>query len=134
MKHISIRLPEQLYEEVVDKSKEKSISVSEFARSVIASVLTQTNTSSPQQSIQEHTTSIHLIDTFTKQLKEKDNQISEANRRHEETQRAAEDASKRHDTIILQMTEQLDRANLQIEDMRPKQNVNWWTRMFSGAP
>ena len=127
MKHISIRLPEQLYEEVVDKSKEKSISVSEFARSVIASVLTQTNTSSPQQSI-------HLIDTFTKQLKEKDNQISEANRRHEETQRAAEDASKRHDTIILQMTEQLDRANLQIEDMRPKQNVNWWTRMFSGAP
>ena len=68
-----------------------------------------------------------------KQLQVKDQQIDflshqleETHRRHEDSQRATEDAFKRHDTIVLQMTQQLDHARLQLEDMvhRP----SFWQR------
>ena len=57
-------------------------------------------------------------------------QADAANQRHEETQRAAEDASKRHDTIVLQMTTQLERTQLQLEDMRQRTQHSWWKRLF----
>jgi DNA repair exonuclease SbcCD ATPase subunit len=46
-----------------------------------------------------------------------------------ETQRQLEESSSRSDTIILQLTQQLDRAHLQLEDLRQRRSV--WQRMRS---
>jgi len=46
-----------------------------------------------------------------------------------DSRQVTEDVSLRHDTIVLQLTQQLSRANLQIEDMRQKRS--WWQRVFS---
>jgi chromosome segregation ATPase len=49
-----------------------------------------------------------------------------------DARQAADDASKRSDTIIAQMTQQIDRAQLQLEDLRNEQREkpNWWGRLF----
>ena len=52
-----------------------------------------------------------------------------------EASQRAEESSKRSDTIILQMTQQLERANLQIEDFTRNQTV--WQRVkaiFTSQP
>jgi len=41
--------------------------------------------------------------------------------------RVADESHTRSDTIILQLTQQLDRAHLQIEDLRHRP---WWKRLF----
>ncbi len=44
-----------------------------------------------------------------------------------ETQRQLEESSSRSDTIILQLTQQLDRTHLQLEDLRKQRSV--WQRI-----
>ena len=46
-----------------------------------------------------------------------------------ESHQVTENGSLRHDTIVLQITQQLDRAHMQIEDLRQKRS--WWRQMFS---
>lgn len=53
----------------------------------------------------------------------------ETHRQLSESQRQLEEANTRGDTIILQLTQQLDRANLQIEDMRVKTSL--WKRILT---
>ena len=75
----------------------------------------------------EPATNINLIDQMTTQI---DRQVEEiAFLRDELSQQRDEQSeqSKRHDTIILHMTQQLDRAHLQLED---KQNTpSLWQRL-----
>ena len=47
-----------------------------------------------------------------------------------ESRRGSEGAAERHDTIVLTLTQQLDHANLQLEDLRQARSKRWWQRLF----
>ena len=64
----------------------------------------------PKAETTEPATSSVVIDQMTKQIDSQNGEI--AFLRNELSQQ-----SKRHDTILLQMTQQLDRAHLQLEDL-----------------
>ncbi len=40
-----------------------------------------------------------------------------------EMRRSADETSKRHDTIVMQLTQQLDRSQLMLEDLRKRRSV-----------
>ena len=69
-----------------------------------------------------------VIDQMTKQIDSQNGEI--AFLRNELSQQ-----SKRHDTILLQMTQQLDRAHLQIEDLTPlpdtRKQPSLWKRLLA---
>jgi len=48
-------------------------------------------------------------------------------RQNEQLTQDLSEQSKRHDTIVMRMTQQLDRAHLQIEDLRKRRSV--WQRI-----
>jgi len=54
-------------------------------------------------------------------------QLSEAQRQLSDAQGQLDEANARSDTIILQLTQQLDRANLQLEDKRQQRTL--WQRV-----
>lgn len=61
------------------------------------------------------------------QLQTKDTHIAHLSQELTETRRAAEESSKRSDTIIMHLAQQLDRAHLQLEDVREHRSV--WQRI-----
>jgi chromosome segregation ATPase len=76
------------------------------------------------------------IDALTEQLQVKDSQLSdllrqldEANRHLFDARQSADDASKRSDMLIAQLTQQLDRTQLQLHDERAR--PSWWQKLFS---
>lgn len=68
------------------------------------------------------------IQFLRQQLKARDDQMNTLVEELTETRRAAEDASKRSDTLLLQLTQQLQQANVQLEDSRRR--VPWWKRII----
>lgn len=67
------------------------------------------------------------IDHLRSELAEKNRQIESQADQIASLQADLSEQSKRHDTIVLQMTQQLERAQLQLEDMRDR---SWWQRIF----
>ena len=69
-----------------------------------------------------------VIDQMTRQIDSQNGEI--AFLRNELSQQ-----SKRHDTLLLQMTQQLDRAHLQIEDLTPlpdtRKQPSLWKRLLA---
>ena len=82
----------------------------------------------PKAETTEPATSSVVIDQMTKQIDSQNGEI--AFLRNELSQQ-----SKRHDTILLQMTQQLDRAHLQIEDLTPlpdtRKQPSLWKRLLA---
>ena len=68
------------------------------------------------------------IDYLRSDLAEKNRQIESQADQIISLQADLSEQSKRHDTIIMQMTQQLDRAHLQLEDMRKR--PSGWRRLF----
>ena len=72
----------------------------------------------------ENQVEMRVDDSETKRLQDENQWLRE---QVTSLTRQVEDASKRHDTIVMQLTQQLDRSQLQLEDMRKKRTV--WQRI-----
>ena len=68
------------------------------------------------------------IDHLRSELAEKNRQLEAQADQIASLQADLSEQSKRHDTIVLHMTQQLERVQLQLEDMRSR---GWWRRMFT---
>jgi len=67
-----------------------------------------------------------LISVFKVQLEEKDRQIERLQKQLEDKDKILEDASQRHDTIIMQLTRQLEQSQRMLEAHRDP----WYRRWF----
>ena len=109
MKQFNIRVPEEIYAAVRKKAKDKSVSVSEFIRELSTQACMENTTQS-----QEATSWLH-------------EELQQRNEEVRELRVSQTEERKRHDTIVLQMTKQLESTQHQLEDLR-KPNPRWWQR------
>ena len=128
MHKTSLKIPEDLYHKIKTRADSEAVMVSEFIRTTVSAaledpVVQQQDPVLPKEDQSEIIFLREQVDRFTQQ-------VDDANRRHQETQRASEEASKRHDTIVLQMTTQLDRTTLRLEDLQNQQRQSWWGRLL----
>lgn len=135
MKNISLKVDDTLHEQITSTAAREGLSLADAVRFALQAYCvgdtrrsTRDSPVDPSNHIEDLRAQIRVKDTQIEMLA---GQVEEANRRHSETQHAAEEASKRHDTIVLQMTTQLDRTTTQLEDIRTRQQQSWWSRMFS---
>ena len=82
------------------------------------------DTSEP--STEKEPNNTELISVFKAQLEEKDKQIGRLQKQLEDKDRTIDDASQRHDTIVLQLTRQLEQSQRMLEAHREP----WYRRMF----
>ena len=115
MQNINIRISPEFHERLTQGAKELGMTQSDFVRTSVEHMLEGNSSGATQNDAQTR----HILD---RQLQEKDVQI-------ERMQVALGEQSQRHDTIVMQFTQQLYRAQLQIEDLRQKRS--WWQRAFS---
>ena len=66
------------------------------------------------------------VELLKEQLKEKDKQIEKMQEQFSETQKASEDASQRHDTILMQLTRQLEQS----QRMLSAHQEPWYRKVF----
>ncbi len=66
------------------------------------------------------------VELLKEQLKEKDKQIDKLQEQFSETQKASEDASQRHDTIVMQLTRQLEQS----QRMLSAHQDPWYRKWF----
>lgn len=66
----------------------------------------------------------HRLTDENQWLREKVNELTQ---QVTDLTRQLDESSKRHDTIVMQLTQQLDRSQLQLEDMRKRRSV--WQRI-----
>ncbi|MDE0042087.1 MAG: hypothetical protein OXT74_08625, partial [Candidatus Poribacteria bacterium] len=72
-------------------------------------------------------TSTTLIDQMTTQIDRQGEEIAFLRGELSKQRDEHSDQSKRHDTIVLHMTQQLDRAHLQLEDIQ--KHPTFWQRL-----
>ncbi len=137
MQNINIRISSELQEQIRQKAKALNMTQSDFVRTSIERMLDADTTHATHHDTQNTTQALHILD---RQLEQKDAQIQRIQTDLNEqirqltgelsaSRRGTEDAGKRSDMIVAQMTQQLDRAALQLEDLRQKRS--WWQRVFS---
>jgi excisionase family DNA binding protein len=83
------------------------------------------DTSEP--STEKEPNNTELISVFKVQLEEKDKQIERLQKQLEDKDRVIDDASQRHDTIVLQLTRQLEQSQRMLEAHQEP-----WYRRFLG--
>ena len=118
MHKTSVRFSNQDYERIKAQSEIESISVADMVRKLVGSALEAQRNGREAQDAQGEdngTTTEALRD----QLREKDQQISELHQLF---------AMKEKN--LATFGEQLERAQLQLEDMRAKEKRSWWQRTF----
>ena len=117
MKALSVRVEDGLHALAVTKAEEVGMSLAEVVRAAVQTFCTPGLAESKE-----------LVNEWRAQLHTKDTQLDKLLTELAETRRAVEDASKRHDTIVLHLTQQLEHAHLQLEDLRQKST--WWRRVL----
>jgi excisionase family DNA binding protein len=68
------------------------------------------------------------VELLKEQLKEKDKQIDKLQGQFSETQKASEDASQRHDTIVMQLTRQLEQSQRMLSVHQEPWYRKWFRR------
>ncbi len=117
MKAFSVRVEDELHALAVAKAEEVGMSLAEVVRAAVQTFCTPGRAASKE-----------LVNEWRAQLHTKDTHMDKLLTELVETRRSAEEASKRHDTIVLHLTQQLEHAHLQLEDLRRK--PAWWRRAF----
>jgi hypothetical protein len=143
MRQFNVRVDDAFYEEARAKADEMGISLSDFVRDAVKQWCHRGDTEaiSPDGTYEPP-------DWLKAELRHKNEQIvslqTELSRQTEQftgelslARQSTEDASKRSDTIIAQMTQQLsqmtqqlERTQLQLTDLRERRR--WWQRVFAG--
>ena len=126
-KYIGTRVDSQLHEKIEQYLDKQGMSLSEFVRTSVEYSLAESQTDGKQPLADEQTNHT-AIEALTGQLTIKDSQIEHLQTELSQARQGSEEASERSDTIIAQMTKQLDGAQLMLADMR-KRPVGW-KRLF----
>ena len=126
IKLVGFRAPIAYHEKIKTHADSTGLSISDFLRDAVEHAL-----NGVKSDVKSDLTLLEKqFDVKDRQIEDLSRQLEDGNRRHEETQRASEEAAKRSDMLLAQMTQQLDRTQLQLEDMRNRQTQSWWGRMF----
>lgn len=110
MKQFNVRVPEEIYDIVKKKAKGKGVSVSEFIRELVTQACTEGDT----------TEQPGTVTWLREELQQRNDEIKALRTTQGEEQQ-------RHDTIVLQMTRQIENTQHQLEDLR-KPKPRWWQR------
>jgi antitoxin component of RelBE/YafQ-DinJ toxin-antitoxin module len=123
MRNLCVRVDEATYQQVSQKAVEMELSLSDFMRQALHAMCSngECNPESESPQFKEMLAMMHS------QLQAKDMQLERKETQLEQVQEDLSEQSKRHDTIVLQMTQQLDRTTLLLEDMRRR---SWWKRLL----
>jgi len=113
MKQFNVRVSDEIYDKVKHKAKAQGISVSEFVRDVVINAC--------EEDSEKHQSQRHEAAIWLKEELDKRNEEIHAFRSTSSEER------QRHDTIVLQMTKQLENVQHQLEDFR-KPQPRWWER------
>ena len=123
MRYIGTRVDTELHEKIEQYREEHGLSMSEFMRTSVEHMFAQTQTNGGQ-SIHALTEQLQIKDA---QLQRKDEQLEALQTELSEARRGSEEAGKRSDMLLAQITSQLDRAQNQLEDFRTR--PSFWQRV-----
>jgi hypothetical protein len=130
MKQFSVRVNDELYQKAHTVAQEAGVSLSDFVRDAVVQACDSggaTEIATPEI--------LNLLrdelHTLRDELSTKNSQLDRKETQLEQLQADNSEQSKRHDMIVAQMTQQLERANLQLEDMR--QRPSFWQRLVGRA-
>jgi len=123
MAHLGLRIPNELHDQVKAVAQEQDISVSDYVRTAVEQVLhgVKSESNSVSQSL------------YKEQLAGKEREIEFLRQELTAVRQTLDESVKRHDTIVLSITQHLEQANLQLEDLRARHNRSWWQKLFGGA-
>ena len=134
MRYIGTRVDSDLHEKIEQYLEEHGLSMSEFMRTSVEQMFTQPQTNSKQSLAETQTNGGPGIHALTEQLQTKDVQLQRKDEQLEtlqtelsEARRGSEEAGKRSDMLLAQITSQLDRAQNQLEDFRIR--PSFWQRV-----
>lgn len=111
MKQFNVRVPEEIYDTVKKKAKDKGVSLSEFIRELVTKACTE---NAAEQNPHEATLWLR------EELQQRNEEIIALRTSQREERQ-------RHDTIVLQMVKQLENTQIQLEDLR-KPKRRFWQR------
>lgn len=117
MRQLNIRIEDTLYESAKEKSSELSISLSDLIRNAIKHVCSNGIADKP---IEDDSP---LLPMLKQELDKLHNELATKNQQIEELHKLVAMAQ----SNAISLTDQLDRANLQLEDVRGR---SWWQRFF----
>ena len=126
MKQFSVRVNDELYHKAQIKAQNVGVSLSNFVRDAVVQACdnggaNDVPSNGMLQLLRDE------LNTLRDELSTKNTQIDRKETQLEQLQSDISEQSKRHDMIVAQMTQQLERANLQLEDMR--QRPSFWQRL-----
>ena len=130
MPKTSIRLSDELYDKIQQESELNGLSMSDFIRQSVESQLLCVGQNGGQSVGHNggHGVNNSAIDLLREQLSNQHDQIRQLTQELFDARQSTDEASRRHDTIVLQMTQQLNQAQMQLEDLRHR--PSWWQRLF----
>ena len=134
MRYIGTRVDTKLHEKIEQYLEEHGLSMSEFMRTSVEQMFEQTQTNDKHSLAGTQTNGDQSIHALTEQLQIKDAQLQRKDEQLEamqtelsEARRGSEEAGKRSDMLLAQVTSQLDRAQNQLEDFRTR--PSFWQRV-----
>lgn len=124
MRHISVRVDDKLYTDIKEKAEETSTPLAEYVRARLRQMC--------GNGAAEKSESTDSMNVLAAQLQAKDAQISQLTQELRQTRQSADDASKRSDSIVMQLSKtletqqsQLKDQTLLIEDLRQPRRSFW---------
>ena len=134
MRYIGTRVDTDLHEKIEQYREEYGLSMSEFMRTSVEQVFAQPQTNSKHSLAETQKNGEQGIRALIEQLQIKDSQLQRKDEQLEALQtelsdarRGSEEAGKRSDMLLAQITNQLDRAQNQLEDFRTR--PSFWQRV-----
>jgi len=109
MKQFNVRVPEEIYDTVKKKAKDKGVSVSEFIRELVTKACMENAVEQKQHD---------AVSWLHEELQQRNEEITALRTSQSEERQ-------RHDTIVLQMARQLENTQHRLEDLR-KPKLRWW--------
>ena len=134
MRYIGTRVDSDLHEKIEQYLEEHGLSMSEFMRTSIKHMFAQPQTNGKQSLADSQTNREQGINALSEQLQIKDSQLQRKDEQLEalqtelsEARRGGEEAGKRSDMLLAQITSQLDRSQTQLEYLRTRPSL--WQRV-----
>ena len=134
MRYIGTRVDTDLHEKIEQYREEHGLSMSEFMRTSVEQMFAEPQTNGKHSLADAQTNGEQGIHALTEQLQIKDAQLQRKDEQLEALQtelsdarRGSEEAGKRSDMLLAQITNQLDRAQNQLEDFRTR--PSFWQRV-----
>ncbi|MCZ6677849.1 MAG: hypothetical protein O7E52_11430 [Candidatus Poribacteria bacterium] len=97
MSQFSVRVNDELYEKALEKAQEADVSLSDFVRDVVMQACDNGSVNRVEPA--------GTLDILRDELTTKNRQIDHLTQELVESRRFAEESSKRHDTIVMQLSQ-----------------------------